>query len=88
LGKALSDHINRMISTAGYFYIQWKPLNVITDNVIICFTILSTDRFSEVMSSQQMLEFKTLHETFNPLHMYIHYVVLQSLEIHQSLQFC
>ena len=35
------------------------------------FTILSTDRFSEVMSSQQMLEFKTLHETFNPLHLYI-----------------
>jgi len=41
----------------------------------IHFTILSTDRFSEVMSSQQMLEFKTLHETFNPLHLYIHYAV-------------
>jgi hypothetical protein len=54
----------------------------------IYFTILSTDRFSEVMSSQQMLEFKTLHETFNPLHLYILYVVLASLEIHQSLQFC
>ncbi len=39
-----------------------------------------------LMSSQQMLEFKTLHETFNPLHLYLHYVVLQSLEIHQSLQ--
>jgi hypothetical protein len=50
----------------------------------IYFTILSTDRFSEVMSSQQMLEFKTLHETFNPLHLYMHYAVLQSLEIHQS----
>ncbi len=35
----------------------------------INFTILFTDRFSEVMSSQQMLEFKTLHETFNPLHL-------------------
>jgi hypothetical protein len=55
---------------------------------IINFTILSTDRFSEVMSSQQMLEFKTLHETFNPLHLYILYVVLASLVIHQSLQFC
>ena len=66
-----------------YSFPEWSSLSR-TD-----FTILSTDRFSEVMSSQQMLEFKTLHDTFNPpLHLYIHYVVLASLEIHQSLQFC
>jgi hypothetical protein len=38
---------------------------------LINFTLLSTDRFSEVLSRQQILEFKTLHETFNPLHLYI-----------------
>ncbi len=37
----------------------------------INFTILSTDHFSEAMSIQQMLEFKTLPEIFNPLHLYI-----------------
>jgi hypothetical protein len=40
-----------------------------SNNGYIDFTILSTDRFSEVMSRQQMLEFKTLHETFNPIHL-------------------
>jgi serine/threonine protein kinase len=35
-------------------------INIISNLIIrnIYFTILSTDRFSEVMSSQQMLEFK------------------------------
>ena len=40
-------------------------------NYHIYFTIVSIDRFSEVMSRQQMLEFKTLFEIFDPLHQYI-----------------
>ncbi len=48
-----------------YSFPEWSSLSR-TD-----FTIMSTDHFSEVMSRQQMLEFKTLHETFNPLHLYI-----------------
>ncbi len=36
--------------------------------VKVHFTILSTDRFSQALSKQQMLEFKTLHETSHPSH--------------------
>ena len=61
-----------------------KALSTETFLENINFTILSTDRFSEVMSRQQMLEFKTLHETFTPS-LWIHHAILHSLEIHPSL---
>jgi hypothetical protein len=55
--------------------------------MIMYFKILSTDRFSEAMSRQQMLEFKTQHETFTPPTVQA-FAVLQSLEIQQSLKVC
>ena len=38
----------------------------VSSNINIDFTILFTDRFSETMSRQQMLEFEPQHETLSP----------------------